>query len=173
MQRPIWLEACSFAARRHRHGLRKDGRTPYVAHVYRVAMTVRDVFGCDDPTAIAAALLHDTIEDTETDYDDLEEAFGRQVADCVAALTKNAALPEPERERDYDERLAAGPWQARLVKLADCYDNYLDRSSASETTRANILARCERALGLARQDAHDHPETAWAIEVLTQLTAGD
>lgn len=173
MQRPQWLEAVSFAARKHRHGLRKDGRTPYVAHVYRVAMTVRDVFGCDDPTALVAALLHDTIEDADTDFDDIEEHFGRSVAECVAALTKNASLPESERERDYDARLAAGPWQARLVKLADTHDNYLDASSSTQISTSRIRARCERAISLARADAHDHPEVAWAIEVVTQLIAGD
>jgi (p)ppGpp synthase/HD superfamily hydrolase len=52
-----------------------------------VALTVRQVFGVDDEVALAAALLHDTIEDATTDYDDLIEAFGREVAEAVAALT--------------------------------------------------------------------------------------
>lgn len=173
MQRPQWLDAVSFAARKHRHGVRKDGRTPYVAHVFRVAMTVRDVFGCDDPVAITAALLHDTIEDTGTDFDDIEEHFGRPVAECVAALTKNATLPESERETDYDRRLGAGPWQARLVKLADTHDNFLDASTSAQVESSRIRARCERAIALARPDAHDHPEVAWAIEVITHLIAGD
>lgn len=173
MQRPMWIEAASFAARRHRHGVRKDGRTPYVAHVFRVAMTVRDVFGCDDPTALVAALLHDTIEDTETDFDEIEEHFGRAAAECVSALTKNAAMPEPEREADYDRRLAAGPWQARIVKLADAHDNFIDASSGNKVALDRVRGRCERAIALARADAHDHPEVAWAIEVLLQLIAGD
>ena len=171
MQRPIWLEAVSFAARRHKHGVRKDGRTPYVAHVFRVAMTVRDVFGCDDPTAIATALLHDTIEDTETDFEDLEEHFGREIAESVGSLTKNASLPEAEREAAYDRRLAEGPWQARLVKLADAHDNYIDASSGTQVALERVRGKCERAIALARADAHDHPEVAWAIEVLTQLIA--
>lgn len=173
MAQPIWLDAISYAARAHRHGLRKDGRTPYVAHVYRVAMTVRDVFGCDDPTAIAAAVLHDTIEDTGTDYDDIEERFGHDVAECVAALTKNATLPEPEREADYDKRLAQAPWQARLVKLADTHDNYLDMVNNEKPSMQKIRAKCERAILLARPDAQDHPEMAWAIEVVSRLIAGD
>jgi (p)ppGpp synthase/HD superfamily hydrolase len=173
MAQPIWIDAISFAARAHRHGLRKDGRTPYVAHVYRVAMTVRDVFGCDDPIAIAAAVLHDTIEDTGTDYDDIEERFGHDVAECVAALTKNATLPEPEREADYDKRLAQAPWQARLVKLADTHDNYLDMVNNEKPSMQKIRAKCERAILLARPDAQDHPEMAWAIEVVSRLIAGD
>jgi (p)ppGpp synthase/HD superfamily hydrolase len=173
MQRPPWLEAVSFAARRHRHGVRKDGSTPYVAHVFRVAMTVRDAFGCDDPTALVAALLHDTIEDTDTDFDEIEEHFGRPIAECVAALTKNASLPEPEREADYDRRLGAGPWQARLVKLADVHDNFLDMVNNEKPSMQKIRAKCERAILLARPDAQDHPEMAWAIEVVSRLIAGD
>ena len=58
------LEAVSFAARAHRHQLRKDGETPYVAHPFRVCLIVRHIFGIDDPAFLSAALLHDTIEDT-------------------------------------------------------------------------------------------------------------
>ncbi|MBX3368055.1 MAG: bifunctional (p)ppGpp synthetase/guanosine-3',5'-bis(diphosphate) 3'-pyrophosphohydrolase [Phycisphaeraceae bacterium] len=171
MSSPMWIEAVSYAARAHRHGMRKDGRTPYVAHVFRVAMTVRDTFGCDDPIAITAALLHDTIEDTSTDYDDIEETFGHDVAECVSALTKNAALPEHERESDYDRRLSLGPWQARLIKLADTHDNYLDMSTNARPSIEKARARCERAILLARPDVNDHPEVAWAIEIVGQLIA--
>jgi guanosine-3',5'-bis(diphosphate) 3'-pyrophosphohydrolase len=69
----LLAEAISFAARAHRHQIRKDGLTPYVAHPFRACMTVRDVFGIEDPVVLAATVLHDTIEDTTTDYDDLAE----------------------------------------------------------------------------------------------------
>ncbi|MGC3970928.1 MAG: HD domain-containing protein [Pirellulales bacterium] len=78
----------------HQHQFRKDGRTPYIAHPLRVALTVRHVFEIDDPTARIAAVLHDTLEDTTTDYDDLFERFGRDVADAVAALNER---PAPSR----------------------------------------------------------------------------
>src|SRR5713226_1016830 len=96
--RPL-LEAVSFAARAHRHQLRKDGQTPYVAHVFRVCLIVRHVFGIDDPHALMAAALHDTIEDTNTDFDDLEETFGREVAEWAATLCKDTRRPETEREQ--------------------------------------------------------------------------
>lgn len=122
----LWQRAASFAARFHHGQLRKDGKTPYIAHPFRVAMTVRDVFGVDDPVALAAALLHDVIEDTTADYDDVEEHFGSEVADVVAALTKDMRKPNDLREEEYDRQLAAAPWQARLIKLADVYDNVSD-----------------------------------------------
>ncbi|RMH23906.1 MAG: bifunctional (p)ppGpp synthetase/guanosine-3',5'-bis(diphosphate) 3'-pyrophosphohydrolase [Planctomycetota bacterium] len=149
-QSPLWQRAASFAARAHQGQIRKDGKTPYVAHVYRVAMTVRDVFGCDDEIAICTALLHDTIEDTATDYDDIEHRFGRAVADCVAAMTKNMIMREDEREADYDARLAKAPWQARLVKLADVYDNGHDMTKTMRPARH--IDRCERALELTKDD---------------------
>lgn len=170
---PPWQEAASFAARAHRHQLRKDGRTPYVAHVFRVTMTVVSVFGCTDEVAIAAALLHDTIEDTTTDYDDLRERFGADVADCVAALTKNMALPEAQREAEYDARIAKADWRVRLVKLADTYDNYCDVETfppeARAAKRADALDKCRRALALAKADATHHTAVATAVARVRRL----
>src|SRR5262245_43305891 len=98
---PPWHLAADFAAQRHRHGLRKDGVTPYIAHPLRVALTVSAVFGCTDPEVLAAAILHDTIEDTQTDYDDLRERFGAWIADAVATLSVVKSLPEDERDAEY------------------------------------------------------------------------
>src|SRR5438093_1326783 len=95
------LNAIAFAARAHHGHMRKDEKTPYVSHVFRVAAIVRNVFGFDDPRMLATAVLHDTIEDTKTDYDDLVEEFGTPIADWVAALTKNKSLPHDEREAAY------------------------------------------------------------------------
>src|SRR3954447_2724159 len=107
--RPL-LEAVSFAARAHRGQVRKDGQTPYAAHPFRVCLIVRHVFGIDDPEVLTAALLHDTIEDTTTDFDDLEERFGAPVAGWVAGLSKDTRLPDDEREAAYMATLAAaGP----------------------------------------------------------------
>src|SRR5436190_896130 len=88
------LEAISFAARKHQGQLRKDDRTPYFAHPVRVMMIVRDRWGITDPEVLAAAVLHDTIEDTTTDYDDVVKRFGPRVAQLVALLTKDKRLPE-------------------------------------------------------------------------------
>lgn len=170
----LFHEACAFAARKHRHQVRKDGKTPYFSHLVRVALTVRHVFGCEDEPTLAAALLHDTIEDTQTDFEDLAERFGPDVAHLVAALTKNMALPEPERERDYDARLAAADWRARLIKLADTYDNMLDFHSAPHPPGKHneYLDRLRRAIELARPDAvgpRAHPAIARALDLCSRL----
>jgi (p)ppGpp synthase/HD superfamily hydrolase len=146
----LWQLAASYAARAHNHQYRKDKKTPFVAHPFRVAMVLRDVFGCDDEVAICTALLHDTIEDTRTDFDDIHKRFGRKVAECVACMTKNMLMIEEDREKDYDKRLTKGPWQARIVKLADVYDNGMDIPRTG--MRRKCMLRCERALDLTEGD---------------------
>lgn len=172
----LWHAAAALAARLHQGQFRKDGRTPYAAHAFRVAMTVRDVFGCDDPAALAAALLHDAIEDTPADFDEIVEALepagGRQAAEqvarIVAALTKDMRLPEDEREPAYDDGLEHADWRARLVKLADVFDNLLDSSHAGADL-GKTLAKADRALLLAEKDGADHPETHRALVRLRRL----
>src|SRR5207245_4512347 len=93
--RPL-LEAISFAARVHHGQLRKDGRTPYASHVFRVCLIVRQVFEIDDASVLTAAVLHDTVEDTTTDFDDLKNEFGEKVAGWIAALSKDKRLPDAE-----------------------------------------------------------------------------
>jgi len=170
MSFPLWQQAISFAARAHRGHVRRDGVTPYAAHPFRVAMAVLAVFECRDEVALVAAVLHDTIEDTPTDFDDIESAFGTEVAEVVAALTKNMLLREADRELDYDRRLAAAPWQARLVKLGDTYDNLADAhwpgSGNGAKRRQRAIDRARRTIELARPDADVHPEIARAIDTL-------
>lgn len=166
-QASIWQRAASFAARAHAGQIRKDNTTPYVAHPFRVAMVVRHVFDCDDEVAIAGAMLHDTIEDTPVDYDDIAEEFGSQVADAVAAMSKNMVLPEHQREVDYDARLAAGPWQGRLIKLADVYDNTTDLAP-DQGMADRLRIRRARAITLAQAD-QSMPVFARAIEAVRAL----
>lgn len=166
MKPHLWQRAAAFAARAHEHQRRKDGRTPYFSHCARVAITLTTVFGCDDEAAIAAALLHDTIEDTTVDYDDVEHEFGAVVARCVAALTKNMILPEAAREKDYDRRLRDADWRARLIKLADAYDNFMDAGARGPDKVRKARRTCQRAIALAKPDNSARPATRQAIKAL-------
>jgi guanosine-3',5'-bis(diphosphate) 3'-pyrophosphohydrolase len=140
------LEAASFAARAHRHQIRKDGQTPYIAHPFRVCLIVRHVFGIDDNDLLTAALLHDTIEDTTTDFDDIEERFGAKVAKWVAALTKDMRLRDDEREQAYIATLATAEPELKIAKLADLFDNLTDSQHLTPTTRARTVERSRRYL---------------------------
>lgn len=120
------LKAITFAAQRHHGQMRKDKLTPYVAHPFRVLFLLRHLFGVEDPEVLAAGALHDTIEDTTTDYDDVLRGFGPRVAGFVALLTKDKRMQEEEREREYFEGLRTAPVEVKLCKLADTLDNVLD-----------------------------------------------
>jgi thymidylate kinase len=159
----LWQRAAKMAARFHLHQVRKDGRTPYIAHPVRVALTIGQVFRITDPAVITAALLHDLIEDTTADYDDIQAACGDDVARLVAALTKNSCLPEPERETAYHEQLKNSDWRAKLIKLADIYDNLCD--SAESGAKVNVWSRALGALEYAGSD----PRLASAAAALHRL----
>jgi len=164
MGEPLWLKAASYAAKAHHGQFRKDKKTPFVAHPFRVAMVLRDLYGCNDEIAIATALLHDTIEDTRTDFDDIEKKFGIDVAICTAAMTKNMFLREPEREPEYDQRLRDAPWQARIVKLADVYDNARDIPRPG--IRRKALTRCRRAVELVHDEDLEREPFRTAITLI-------
>lgn len=152
MRGALWHKAAAFAARAHEGSHRKDGATPYFSHVARVTITLAALMGVDDEECLAAALLHDTIEDTTTDFDDLAEHFGESIARDVAALSKDSRLPEPEREVAYDAQLERASWRAHAIKLADVYDNLSDTLAAGEGGK-KVRKRVEiarRALAIAR-----------------------
>jgi (p)ppGpp synthase/HD superfamily hydrolase len=161
----LWQQAAAFAARAHENQVRKDGLTPYFSHPVRVAFTVALVFGCTDEKVVAAALLHDVIEDTPTDYDDVLEQFGKEVADIVACLSKDMRLVEPQREREYDDQLRDGPWEAKLIKLADVYDNLSD--ATRKKSRRGLVEKARRALEIAGNE----PRVAKAAALLERVVS--
>ena len=134
------LRAASIAACKHHGQTRADNQTPYFSHVARVTLILTHVFGCHDEEILTAALLHDTIEDTATDYDEIAELFGATVADYVVTLTKNAMLPKQEREEEYADRLAEAPEAVMIAKMADLYDNLSDRMHSPKLRKTAATA---------------------------------
>jgi guanosine-3',5'-bis(diphosphate) 3'-pyrophosphohydrolase len=163
--RPL-LEAVAFAARAHHGQIRKDGKTPYASHVFRVCLILRHVFGLDDPAMLMAALLHDTIEDTTTDFDDIREHYGPEVAEWVACLSKDKRLQDEEREEQYCAALATAPWQVKACKLADIFDNLLDSGYLSAERRRRTVKRTRLYL-----EALAQPGLPDAIRQAGQLVA--
>jgi guanosine-3',5'-bis(diphosphate) 3'-pyrophosphohydrolase len=125
------------------------------------------VFGFDDRRMLMAAVLHDTIEDTTTDFDDLAEAFGKDVAAWVGYLSKDKRLVDDQRERAYIEGLRSAPWQVHVCKLADIYDNLLDSAGLSPERRRRTASRSQMYLeALAGGKA---PEMAKPVALVRQL----
>ncbi len=124
---PELFRALNFAAEKHRSQKRKDAEaSPYINHPIQLCLVLSEEGGIDDPDVLMAALLHDTIEDTETTYDDLRERFGAKVADVVMEVTDDKTLPKTERKRLQVEHAASLSDAAKLVKLADKICNVRD-----------------------------------------------
>jgi guanosine-3',5'-bis(diphosphate) 3'-pyrophosphohydrolase len=155
------LDAIAFAARAHKPQLRKDGQTPYVSHVFRVCLVVRHVFGVSDPRVLTAAVLHDTIEDTTTDYDEIAERFGEEVASWVAALSKDKRQQEEEREAAYADELARSPWQVQVCKLADIFDNLLDSGRFPPEKRKKTFQRSRHYLQTLQANLRPEAQPHW------------
>jgi guanosine-3',5'-bis(diphosphate) 3'-pyrophosphohydrolase len=114
-----------FAKQKHKGQMRKDGKTPYWKHLQQVVINLRKL-GVKDQDVLCAGWLHDTIEDTTTDYDDLEEKFGKKVAEIVSQVTKDKRLSRKKRELQYVKQLAKSSLDAKLVKLCDIVANIVD-----------------------------------------------
>ncbi|MBE0626172.1 MAG: bifunctional (p)ppGpp synthetase/guanosine-3',5'-bis(diphosphate) 3'-pyrophosphohydrolase [Burkholderiales bacterium] len=131
MQDPVDLvsQARRFAGEAHRNvgQLRKYSAQPYEEHLRSVAEMVSAV--TDDPEIIAAAWLHDVVEDTPTTIEDIQRAFGPGVRELVDALTDVSRPHDGNRaaRKALDRaHLAAAPARAQTVKLADLIDNCQD-----------------------------------------------
>lgn len=121
------IKAAQFAAHKHKEQRRKDAKaTPYINHPINLAEILHSEGGVDDPVVIAAALLHDTIEDTMTTYAELRGAFGTHVADVVLEVTDTKFIGKPARKRLQVSKAGHASERARLVKLADKICNLRD-----------------------------------------------
>jgi hypothetical protein len=122
-------EAIVFAAEKHTTQRRKDkAKSPYIEHPLRVMRYLlrANIF---DPVTLAVAVLHDTVEDTNTTFEEIEKLFGKDVAAGVRDVTDDKSLDKVERKRlqvihaNGKHMTMAG----LLVKLADKLDNLTDR----------------------------------------------
>lgn len=121
------IQALAFAAHKHRDQRRKDhAASPYINHPVALADVLANEAGITDPVTICAALLHDTIEDTETTADELREAFGPEVLAVVLEVTDDKTLAKADRKRLQVEHAAGKSDRAKLVKLADKICNLRD-----------------------------------------------
>ena len=123
----LLLKALAFAAHKHRDQRRKDlEASPYINHPIGLADVLVNEGGVTDVEVLCAALLHDTVEDTATTAQELEEMFGSRIARIVAEVTDDKALPKAERKRLQVETAARLSPEAKLVKLADKICNLRD-----------------------------------------------
>jgi guanosine-3',5'-bis(diphosphate) 3'-pyrophosphohydrolase len=121
------LDALDFAASKHRDQRRKDANaSPYINHPIQLARVLAVEGKIIDEQVIAAAILHDTIEDTETTPDELKQRFGITVASVVEEVTDDKSLPKAVRKQLQIDHAPHVSRRAKLVKLADKICNVRD-----------------------------------------------
>ena len=122
-----FVKAVAFAADKHRNQRRKDAdASPYINHPIALANVLANEGGVDDATVLCAAVLHDTIEDTETTADEIRALFGPQVAAVVLEVTDDKSLEKQVRKQRQVEHAPHISTEAKLVKLADKISNLRD-----------------------------------------------
>ena len=120
------LKATQFAALKHCDQRRKDGKTPYIIHPISVAMILSEIGSIEDLEILSAALLHDTLEDTDTSSHELDKIFGSRVRIIVEELTDNDMLTFSQRKQMQIDNAPYLSKDATLVRIADKISNVSD-----------------------------------------------
>lgn len=125
------FKALGFAATKHRDQRRKDVEaSPYINHPIALANILVNEGGVTDVVTLCSAILHDTIEDTETTAQELQAEFGMEICAVVLEVTDDTSLPSSERKALQVRHAPTVSARAKLVKLADKISNLRDMSQS-------------------------------------------
>lgn len=148
------FEAVNFAAYKHRYQKRKGLRpVPYINHPIGVTKHILDFLPNPGLELLQSAVLHDTLEDTKTTYEEIQQKFGDKVASIVSELTDDMSLPSRTRKRLQVEHAVNLSFEAGCIKIADKHCNIYD-----------VL---NTYLGWPRSRKIQYVE--WSIEVVGQI----
>jgi guanosine-3',5'-bis(diphosphate) 3'-pyrophosphohydrolase len=156
--------AYHFAALRHVEQRRKgDAAEPYINHLAEVAELVARATRGADPDVIVAAVLHDTVEDTQTTFDQVKDQFGARVAELVQEVTDDKTLPKQTRKDLQIEHAAHASRGAQIIKLADKTSNVRSMAASppkdwSDERRLEYVDWAARVVDVCR------PAAPWLAE---------
>jgi GTP diphosphokinase / guanosine-3',5'-bis(diphosphate) 3'-diphosphatase len=123
----LFLAALTFSADKHRNQRRKDtARSPYINHPIEVTNVLWLIGGIRELPILMAAVLHDTVEDTDTSPEQIQDLFGEEVLSLVMEVTDNKSMPKLERKRLQIRMAAHKSPPAKCIKLADFICNLRD-----------------------------------------------
>lgn len=148
----LFARALDFAARKHVHQRRKgELEEPYINHLAEVARLLAAATEGRDAVVTVAGILHDTLEDTATSYDELAAEFGEEIAALVREVTDDTSKPRQERKRLQEQHTARASKRAKMIKLADKASNL--HSIVNSPPRGWDLARKKEYFAWARRVA--------------------
>jgi guanosine-3',5'-bis(diphosphate) 3'-pyrophosphohydrolase len=163
MNARLVLKAAQFAALKHKDQLRKGSdELPYIVHLISTALLIAEVGGVTNPEILAAALLHDTIEDTETTPEELTAAFGEKVCRLVEEVSDDKSLEKAVRKRLQIEHAPELSPEAVLIKLADKISNVTDLTNSPPVNWD--LERRKEYIDWAEKVIKNCPEVNSALE---------
>jgi (p)ppGpp synthase/HD superfamily hydrolase len=174
LERTAAIDAWRFAARAHAGQLRDANLAPYIHHPETVALLVGERGG--EPAMVAAALLHDVLEDTSTESEEIAALFGADVAELVVALSDDRRISDyGERKRALREQVReAGP-RAALIYAADKLANSRDLRGAYAEVGEQVATRLEISLDtriqIWREDGEMCHELLGDSDLVPALTA--
>jgi (p)ppGpp synthase/HD superfamily hydrolase len=170
-------KAARMAITAHWDQKRKDDEFPYIIHPFMVA-TILLRYDFSD-AIVAAALTHDVVEDTTISLEDVRTVLGNEVADIVAGVTEDKALPFEDRKKSYIEVLRRGSEASKAVALADKIHNMnnLLASYAVQgedlwkkfTKGKDSMIQFHRTMLAAFQETWDHPMVNEYAALVKQL----
>ena len=175
--------ALDFAARKHTGQTRKgELAEPYINHVAEVASLLAEVTNGRDPILVIGGLLHDTIEDTETTFEELKAEFGLPVARLVQEVTDDKSLPKKERKKLQVSHAGSKSRRAKLLKIADKTSNLrsmiasppkgwsTERMREYVTWSTKVVKKC-RGHNPKLDHAFDEAKAAARVSMQTQAKA--
>jgi len=122
-----FIRAVAFAAEKHRDQRRKDAHaSPYINHPLALANVLANEGGIADINVLCAAVLHDTVEDTNTTFEEIDKEFGPSIAALVREMTDDKSLPKQTRKQLQIDHAHQASANAKLIKLADKICNLRD-----------------------------------------------
>ena len=127
-----------YAIKQHKGQYRKNNKTPYWHHLQDVVKNL-EMMGIKDESILCSGWLHDSIEDTSSDFDDVSKNFGKKIAQIVSDLTKETRLPKNQQEKNYLMQLSTSSWQAKVVKFADILANISDLKNSELNKKQKIV----------------------------------
>ena len=111
-------KAIEFAHKKHQHQKRPDGVTPFLDHLEGVVNRLKNI-GIANQNILSAAWLHDTIEKTDTTFEEIDGIFGNTISVLVLSLTKDKNLPKKRQEIQYINQLKNASKDSKIIKLCD------------------------------------------------------